>query len=300
MSQDKDSKNKIFSTATQSDNQNSPNRKLLKWSQEEDNKLLELVEIYGNRNWKKISEHMETRNPVQCLHRWTKILKPGLVKGPWTAEEDKKLVQWVKKQGAMKWSMCSEMIPGRSGKQCRERWYNNLSPDVVKGNWSAKEDYLIFKLFSTQGSKWSKIAESFKGRTENSIKNRFYSTLRRIASKYNNSHQSGNLDELLEYFPIALKEKEDEYNKESEASTVNSTINETTSKEKDAKMMSLEIKERLLDQQREMLNLQQQYLMMNINYFQNYFIALHAINQEYLKCLFFYFDAIKSELSHKQ
>ena len=155
-------------------------------------------------------------------------------------------------------------------------------------------------MFSTQGSKWSKIAESFKGRTENSIKNRFYSTLRRIASKYNNSHQSGNLDELLEYFPIALKEKEDEYNKESEASTVNSTINETTSKEKDAKMMSLEIKERLLDQQREMLNLQQQYLMMNINYFQNYFIALHAINQEYLKCLFFYFDAIKSELSHKQ
>ena len=69
MSQDKDSKNKNFSTTTQSDNQDSPNRKLLKWSQEEDNKLLELVEIYGNRNWKKISEHMETRNPVQCLHR---------------------------------------------------------------------------------------------------------------------------------------------------------------------------------------------------------------------------------------
>ena len=54
MSQDKDSKNKNFSTTTQSDNQDSPNRKLLKWSQEEDNKLLELVEIYGTRNWKKI------------------------------------------------------------------------------------------------------------------------------------------------------------------------------------------------------------------------------------------------------
>lgn len=210
----------LFETTTNSKTNNTNvvarQRKTLKWTPEEDAKLTELIEEFGSKNWKKISDYMVSRNPVQCLHRWSKILQPGLVKGPWTVEEDRKLIEWVRKQGAMKWSMCSEYIKGRSGKQCRERWYNNLSPDVVKGNWTAREDYMIFKLFSIQGSKWSKIAEHFHGRTENSIKNRFYSTLRRIGSKYTNIHGSANLDELLEYFPIALKEKEEELNKENE------------------------------------------------------------------------------------
>ena len=39
---------------------------------------------------------MNGRTPIQCLHRWTKILKPGLVKGPWTPEEDLLLMEWVK------------------------------------------------------------------------------------------------------------------------------------------------------------------------------------------------------------
>ena len=38
---------------------------------------------------------MQTRTPIQCLHRWTKILKPGLVKGHWTPEEDKLLMEYV-------------------------------------------------------------------------------------------------------------------------------------------------------------------------------------------------------------
>lgn len=214
-------KSKIFSTINHQKSVNInislKHRKSLKWSEDEDNKLIELVKVYGNKNWKKISECLETRNPVQCLHRWSKILQPGLVKGPWTVEEDRKLLQWVKSQGAMKWSMCSELIPGRSGKQCRERWYNNLNPEVIKGNWTPREDYMIFKLFSLQGSKWSKIAEHFQGRTENSIKNRFYSTLRRLSSKFNsNNHTGGNLNELLEFFPAALKEKEEELAKEKE------------------------------------------------------------------------------------
>ena len=157
-------------------------KKVGKWTPEEDELLREYVSLYSEKQWKKVSEHIPGRAPIQCLHRWTKILKPGLVKGPWTHEEDQKLIAWVKKQGPGKWAQAANMIPGRSGKQCRERWFNNLNPDVRKGNWTTAEDELIFQLYQKYGSSWSKIAKYVPGRTENSIKNRFYSTLRKFAA----------------------------------------------------------------------------------------------------------------------
>jgi hypothetical protein len=96
---------------------------------------------------------------------------------------------------------------------------------VKKGNWSPEEDYNIFYLFSSYGSKWSKIATHFPGRTENSVKNRFYSTLRRIASESKKQGQSSytpsllgdsdigtsvtsnSLEQLVKYFPQAYEEK---------------------------------------------------------------------------------------------
>lgn len=48
--------------------------------------LKRAVELYEGKNWKKISACLKNRTDVQCLHRWQKVLKPGLVKGPWTAE----------------------------------------------------------------------------------------------------------------------------------------------------------------------------------------------------------------------
>ena len=61
-----------------------------RWTKEEDEKLKVAVTGAGAKNWKKISkEFMDgTRTDVQCLHRWNKVLRPGLVKGPWTKEED--------------------------------------------------------------------------------------------------------------------------------------------------------------------------------------------------------------------
>jgi len=41
----------------------------------------------------------------------------------------------------------SLIIKGRSGKQCRERWFNNLNPNVKKGNWTAEEDQIIFQQY---------------------------------------------------------------------------------------------------------------------------------------------------------
>lgn len=225
----------------------------VKWSKEEDDVLIELVSSLGCKNWKKISECMKSnKNPVQCLHRWSKILKPGLRKGPWTIEEDRKLLEWIRIEGPNKWSQCSEFILGRNGKQCRERWFNTLNPKVKKGSWTNEEDYTIFKYFSQFGSKWAKIASMLPGRTENSIKNRFYSTLRRIASENNkpskdtklydecnfsvspNTHIStNNLQELLKYFPHAMEEKTKLLSKKNRECSEDSLLNKKKSRTAD-------------------------------------------------------------------
>ena len=43
------------------------------------------------------------------------------VKGAWQPEEDAKVVELVSKLGAKKWSTIASHLPGRIGKQCRER-----------------------------------------------------------------------------------------------------------------------------------------------------------------------------------
>ncbi|CAE7882868.1 myb, partial [Symbiodinium sp. KB8] len=101
---------------------------------------------------------------VQCLHRWQKVLKPGLVKGPWTVEEDDRLTELVTKYGTKDWSLIATNFKGRLGKQCRERWYNHLDPSIKKDPWSAAEDRHILRLHWTMGNKWAQIAKHVEGR----------------------------------------------------------------------------------------------------------------------------------------
>ena len=64
------------------------------------------------------------------------MLNPDLVKGPWTQEEDQILCDMVKTYGAYNWSTIAMALPGRIGKQCRERWHNHLNPDIKKEKWT--------------------------------------------------------------------------------------------------------------------------------------------------------------------
>ncbi|KAJ0228934.1 Transcription factor MYB119 [Hirschfeldia incana] len=107
----------------------------------------------------------------------------NLIKGQWTAEEDRKLIRLVRQLGERKWAMISEKLEGRAGKQCRERWQNHLRPDIKKDGWNEEEERVLVETHRRIGNKWAEIAKLIPGRTENSIKNHWNATKRRQNSK---------------------------------------------------------------------------------------------------------------------
>ncbi|KAJ4908390.1 myb domain protein 40 [Raphanus sativus] len=106
--------------------------------------------------------------------------KIGLKRGPWTIEEDHRLMNFILNNGIHCWRIVPKLAGLlRCGKSCRLRWINYLRPDLKRGGFTDAEEERIMELHSQLGNRWSKIASHFSGRTDNEIKNHWNTKIKK-------------------------------------------------------------------------------------------------------------------------
>lgn len=116
----------------------------------------------------------------------------------WTDSEDEQLLRLINDYGAAKWSTIANFMPGRQGKQCRERWHNHLNPQISKTDWCEDEEWVLFLLHRLYGNKWAILAQIISGRTDNAIKNHWNSIMKRKIRQYElrMKKETENIDQL--------------------------------------------------------------------------------------------------------
>ncbi|GMI70235.1 myb domain protein 78 [Hibiscus trionum] len=123
-----------------------------------------------------------------------------LRRGPWTVEEDFKLIDYIATHGEGRWnSLARSAGLKRTGKSCRLRWLNYLRPDVRRGNITLEEQLLILELHSRWGNRWSKIAQHLPGRTDNEIKNYWRTRVQKHAKQLKCDVNSKQFKDTMRY-----------------------------------------------------------------------------------------------------
>ena len=121
---------------------------------------------------------MPNKTEIRCFKRWIYLKKGGssdvesisdvpVSSNQWCKEEDDLLQIKVDQFGTQNWVIIARFLPGRLGRQCRERWHNVLDPNIVRREWTKEEDSFILEMHEQMGSKWSQISkmEPLVGRT---------------------------------------------------------------------------------------------------------------------------------------
>ncbi|GAM84680.1 hypothetical protein ANO11243_026790 [Dothideomycetidae sp. 11243] len=96
---------------------------------------------------------------------------PAHKRGPWSQAEDQFLLSLVHTQGAHNWVRISSMMQTRSPKQCRERYHQNLKPNLNHDPITPEEGALIEQMVAEMGKRWAEIARRLRGRSDNAVKN---------------------------------------------------------------------------------------------------------------------------------
>ena len=101
--------------------------------------------------------------------------------GSWSSQEDEQLIHAITELKIKKWGDVAKCVPTRSSKQCRDRWFNHLAPELRHEPFERWEDEIILNRQKQIGNKWSTIAKELNGRSSSAVKNRWYSALKQIA-----------------------------------------------------------------------------------------------------------------------
>lgn len=131
----------------------------------------------------------------------------------WTETEDNAITELVKEIGECNWGTIAERmqtefgVTGRTGKQCRERWHNHLSPNIIKNPLTKTEEHQIFILHIDEGLKWAEIGKKLGKRSCSMIKNHFYAALRRYTRRANKIMKAASFKGLTKYplFKLTLQ-----------------------------------------------------------------------------------------------
>ncbi|CAM9649783.1 unnamed protein product [Ectocarpus sp. 12 AP-2014] len=153
------------------------------WNQEETRKLDELVNQLVapvTHAWPSIARYFPTKTGIQCLLHWRFTLNDnGIIRGngTWGAEEDERLRKlapvFSSPSTGPRWAKIAEVMPGRTAKQCRERYNNHVDPGIKKDKiWTAEEDALVMQLHAEHHNQFAKIARNIPGRCYDDVKNR--------------------------------------------------------------------------------------------------------------------------------
>jgi len=121
-------------------------------------------------------------------------VKTGPKKQKFSQEEDQLLTSLVQKYGTDDWIKVSEEMENRNPRQCRERWNNYVNPSLQNDQWTYEEDCLLVSKYAEYGSHWNKVSKFFPKRSDNAVRNRWHTLLRRSAKAMTSSDNVKNSD----------------------------------------------------------------------------------------------------------
>ncbi|KAI6047083.1 Homeodomain-like protein [Pisolithus marmoratus] len=149
------------------------------WTPASDDRLIKAVHMLGH-NWPLVARYVsEDATPMQCSTRYQRSLDPSVKRVNWTPEEDARL-QIAAGAYGQSWVDVAAAMPGRTNDQCRDRWNEQVNPNVNRNPWSPEEDKALLDVVrENENVAWKEVSKLLgTGRTDAMCRNR-YLTLQR-------------------------------------------------------------------------------------------------------------------------